>query len=39
MFLGLNLNENLSRKFHMIALLKKLRSYCVFGLFLNFDTI
>ena len=28
MFLGLNLNENLSRKFHMIAFLKKLRSYC-----------
>ena len=27
MFLGLNLNENLSWKFHMIALLKKLRSY------------
>ena len=28
MFLGLNLSENLSWKLHMIALLKKLRSYC-----------
>ena len=28
MFLSLNRNENLPWKFHMIALLKKLRSYC-----------